>query len=962
MSELQREEFAGFVQEVHGRAPFPWQERLVEEVAERRQWPAGIDIPTGLGKTSVIDAAIFISALEPSLRRRRLFFVVDRRLVVDEAFDHARVLAAKLASASPGSVGRRIGEALVPQGFDGPPLEVTRMRGGVTWASRWVERPDSQAVVVGTVDQVGSRLLFRGYGVGPNMVPIDAALVGTDSLIIVDEAHLADAFLETVSALRTLDHADPPAPLPVVIRMSATPGRVEGWVHRIGQADEEDPVARARLRAPKTLYLSEVATSKAKAATDVPEALATWATRLASPDRGDLVAIVANTVARARSVFELLRSRGLEAVLLTGRIRPVDREYMLGRWYPRIRAGRERPPGPPTYLVATQTVEVGANLDFDHLVTESPSLDALVQRLGRLNRFGERSMSTALAVHDSSATDPDPVYGLAKNATWAWLTAQLPVVAYKAKAQDRGDLGTGLDASPSALGTLVGALAPEEYGALLGPKPYVPVLFGQTLDAWARTSPRPDPDTPVDPFLHGIDRSTPDVTVAWRDLPAAPDAWGALVDFVPPVADEALEVPIHAVRRWLSAGAVAGDFGDLDATAPEGAPEEVPGIRAVLRYRGVGDWEVISSPRIRPGDLVVVPGSYGGCDPYGWDPSSSDPVADVADLADRRGRPVLRVGSAAAATATKYHPELEGLFDRLLALAAEDEEEQRARPGAYREAIREALLPQPPEQGGQPELPLVRNLRRLARGGSAALAHSDPDTGAVRPGFAVLLTGRAGAFAEDTSALGSSLSGKASTLAAHQAAVRRRAEEFARNLGLGDRLVETVATAAGWHDEGKRDPRFQAMLHGGDRLAAEAAEEPLAKSGMNPADRTAFAIAQRRSGYPRGMRHEGLSARIAAVRLEQSGDVDPDLLVHLVASHHGRSRPLLPPVHDMDPTDVEVGVDGSVRTFRSVPTVDWDAPSRFATLNRRYGRWGLALLETIVRLSDIWCSSREEEG
>jgi CRISPR-associated endonuclease/helicase Cas3 len=43
-------------------------------------------------------------------------------------------------------------------------------------------------------------------------------------------------------------------------------------------------------------------------------------------------------------------------------------------------------------------------------------------------------------------------------------------------------------------------------------------------------------------------------------------------------------------------------------------------------------------------------------------------------------------------------------------------------------------------------------------------------------------------------------------------------------------------------------------------------------------------------------------------------------------------------------------------------TVDWEGPQRFAQLNMRYGRWGLALLESVVRLADIWCSARSEES
>ena len=46
----------------------------------------------------------------------------------------------------------------------------------------------------------------------------------------------------------------------------------------------------------------------------------------------------------------------------------------------------------------------------------------------------------------------------------------------------------------------------------------------------------------------------------------------------------------------------------------------------------------------------------------------------------------------------------------------------------------------------------------------------------------------------------------------------------------------------------------------------------------------------------------------------------------------------------------------------SSETVDWDSPARFVRLCQRYGHWGLALLESIVRLADIWCSARSEES
>ncbi|TCB89405.1 type I-U CRISPR-associated helicase/endonuclease Cas3 [Micromonospora zingiberis] len=957
------DQFADFFGEVHSggdpsqarRQPFPWQLALLRRVVERG-WPDGVDVPTGLGKTSILDVAVFAAALGVDGARRRIFYVVDRRLIVDEAYEHARRIAAALDRPT-GDTTRLVAQQLRASDDD-VTLDVTRMRGGVTWERTWLERPDRYAIVTGTVDQIGSRLLFRGYGVSERARSIDAALVGTDSLIVIDEAHLAQAFVNTAQAAFDLD-ATSVARRPVVVTMSATspPRRtteqtaVGDRIHRISEDDEQHEIAGERLTAAKRLHLVEVKTTKKSEDSVVSAAMAALAERLAE---GRVVGVVTNTVARARAVFELLRDQH-DAVLLTGRSRPIDRDCLLAAYYPRLRVDRDRDQQQPLIVVATQTIEVGANIDLDALITESAPLASLVQRLGRLNRVARsrHPHGVAVVVHPTATGEDDPVYGPARLATWQWLADIVEPVRY-AQQLDPTRAAHWLDAAPTALRRLTATLTDDEHAAMRGITPYIPVLQRHHLDTWARTAPAPEPDQPIEPFLHGITDNQPPISVVWRHGLGNPDTWAELIDEVPPVAEETLELPATAVRRWLLESGTDHSASDLDnpTTIPTGPTDtnsrQPARIPLVLRYRGRGDATLAAPWQICPGDTIVLPTDVGGCDPYGWHPASTDPVLDVADLALRRGRPVLRLGPTLVQATRRWGEQFAGLAQRLVDQAAADA--HTARPVA------------------EPYLPTLKTMRDTAPGGPlrdvlTALLGAHPrvtrrtpvSTG-FRP-YLGLIAAQIGRLGDDDTAAGSSSAGQRIRLTPHQAAVAARARQFAERLNLPTTVIQSIAAAARWHDEGKRDPRFQTMLWGGDRAAAEIADEPLAKSGLDPSDRAAFARARKASGYTNGMRHEALSAVIVAARSTNDPRVHPELVIHLVASHHGHARPLLPPIIDPAPTKVTID---DVGTFDTADTIDWQQPSRFIDLNATYGRWGLALLETIVRLADIWCSARNE--
>ena len=196
--------FPEFYRAINNRPPFPWQARLANQVERDEKWPVEVGVPTGLGKTACLDIAVWWLASQadrlPEKRTApiRIWWLVNRRLLVDSTAEHAWAIRRSLLD--PEANGIHGDAAHVMHAMAGrlralaadrnaDPLEVIRLRGGVQ--SRVPTDPSRPAVLLSTLPMYGSRLLFRGYGSSRSMRPIDAALSGTDSLVLVDEAHLA---------------------------------------------------------------------------------------------------------------------------------------------------------------------------------------------------------------------------------------------------------------------------------------------------------------------------------------------------------------------------------------------------------------------------------------------------------------------------------------------------------------------------------------------------------------------------------------------------------------------------------------------------------------------------------------------------------------------------------------------------------------------------------------------------
>lgn len=936
MAELSKADFAPFMREVTGFEPFPWQQRLLLQVLEDG-WPALLDLPTGVGKTSTLLIALFALALEPERHSRRVALVVDRRIIVDQVDEFAKSIAVALAD--PGRpVSARVSARLRALSSSGEEaVRVVHLRGGVPRDDRWLSAPDQPTLIASTVDQVGSRLLFRGYGVSESMRPVHAGVLSRDTLFLLDEVHLATAFQETLDQLEgtyaTWSERETGRKLQVV-RMSATsPDAAFSEAFRLDADDHAHPVLMRRWKASKPARLLEVKTRVVKQGGDAEatcknhEAIASTACKhaLEAAKLGSRsIAIVVNRVDTARRAARtLLQKDQGEVLLVTGRMRPQDRlevQDTLGRT---VLSGVKRDTGSqPIFVVATSCIEAGADFDFDALITEVASLDALRQRFGRLNRLGEHESVRAwvLARTDQlgAKSAEDPVYGLALRETWAYLKEQ----AANSESEDQVDFG--LDAFPLP--------QPDVLAELLPPMPEAPVLFPSYLDMWAETRPAPHPDPDPALWLHGKGTQRDDsIQLIFRaDLPSTPAAVeeegpSALesLEFLAPRADEALSVRMYELKEWLSEDRCAW------AWTADGA-------------------ELISAEDLRVGMTVLVSASHGGLFLGTWDPEEREPVADVAELAGVEPRIAARLRLDPRTLPASLHP---GLPRPASGAGPDAVGPDRA---ACLEWLR-SLDPNSPEHpAGWKEFVAVIT----APNARLTLTRSGSSMGG--PVWFVSAAKQDRALNSTTEDAVSCFTGLEVGLEQHLEEVEAWAGHFARSAHLDRELAGDVALAGLLHDLGKADRRFQAMLRGGDPISASVGS-PLAKSSQ-AGSLVERERARARSEWPKGYRHELISlALLDGCEPLRSRAHDLELVEHLVASHHGWCRPWAPAICDPAPQPVTVRL-GDLTLETTTARLDDEflnaCASRFRTLCKRYGWHGLAYLESLVRLADHRASAQ----
>jgi CRISPR-associated endonuclease/helicase Cas3 len=178
-------------------------------------------------------------------------------------------------------------------------------------------------------------------------------------------------------------------------------------------------------------------------------------------------------------------------------------------------------------------------------------------------------------------------------------------------------------------------------------------------------------------------------------------------------------------------------------------------------------------------------------------------------------------------------------------------------------------------------------------------------------------------------------------LTEHQDWTRREMLRIAKGIGLSGAAAKALAIAAGLHDEGKKAQRWQRAFKAARDARRFGLFEPLAKT-RGPIDQALL------DGY----RHEFGSLRY----VEEDDELNRlpaewhDFALHLVAAHHGFARPVI---------NIRGCDDGPPSLLEKRAR---DVAMRFAHLQKRWGPWGLAWWEALLRAADAQASRDNDEG
>ena len=859
--------------------PFPWQERLYYEFC-KGQIPRIVDIPTGLGKTKVMHIWLLALAAKNHVPRR-LVYVVNRRVVVDQASSEAGRIEEQIIDKQAFSENSLFSEGIA----------VSKLRGQHRDPGSWRVNPARPGIIIGTVDMIGSRLLFEGYGVSRRMRPLHAGILGVDTLIVLDEAHLVPAFKSLMDSL--VDNPDLkgteslPRPSLQLLALSAThTTSTNGKKFSLSQEDRKNPEIARRMDATKSLTIHLVEEKK------LVDKMVSEASKIMDGNPQKCVIYcdrrkIAEKVKSKLEKHEKSEKRDTKVILFTGARRAHERKIADDelRCHGFLAGGT---PKDNVFLVATSAGEVGVDLDANHAVMDMVAWERMVQRLGRVNRCGDGSAKIVVCDANEKST-PSGV----RLKSVRELLEKLPCV-------EDGVFQAG----PDALSQVSNAQPKLIRDATTTP-PLHPELTWPLIEAWAMTELQEHTGRPeVHHWLYGWSESEkPQTRIIWRSyLPrrrngkVESDEVETFFRHGRPHIREILETEASHAHEWLCKRAKALSKGE---NFPEEKKREV--VAYVLTTRNelkkqltLGELASSMTKKEKEdfkdsfkGAVLVVHSDLGGLSPEGLLSSDADGSVPTAD----------RLGTG------EHWPEI-------------DFEIRRTRCAGTNFSAADEIWED-----------IDFEIQARDKKVEAYRFFEDFTEGEPSSWLSIIL--KDSQEGEDETP---SLSSKLISLANHAADVEQEAWKIAKMLGLPKKYIDLLALAGQLHDEGKKARCWQ------EAMAAPLEGRPYAKTLR---------------GNPRalaGYRHEFGSFLFAKNCPEVqaiSNEEDRDLLLHLITAHHGNARPgiSIRGCDEMPPSSLEdEGLEVALRYVR---------------LQNRWGPWGLAWWEALLRSADQIASKKE---
>lgn len=915
---ITRDEFGVFFAALNeGHDPFSWQEEVLDHICEHGVWPERINAPTGSGKSSVVDIHLFANALAavgaaPRVPRR-LCVTVGRRALVDSQATRADKILGDLKDALADESGepgilRRVAEAL--QSFQtrnddqrSAPFEVGHIRGELSNRNLPVTDISACAIIAATPDMYGSRALFRGYGSTKAARPRETALLTMDTVMVLDEAHMNRQLLHTTQRIAELQkrEADLGVPTLQVVETTATPSTEDSESTTLGVDIEaldspNDNELHCRVYSQKELVLHPIDkwdgkpgnAATVKAAVDAIKDFLAHREVGKGSEVAHTVGCIVNHVRTAISIKEEL-AKDLaedEVQLLVGRMRPYDLEDLQKKHDKLFTTEGDKS---VKVVVATQTLEVGIDVDFADLVTELAPASSLAQRFGRVNRLGHRTDSKVVVIEpasgDSVKKDAPPYKAVDLSNAYGWLEAL--------------NDAENPSVNPAAMVKYPPVQSSPE--RLLYQRPE----WSDLLE-FSRTDENPYDEPDLDLWLHdSLEAETAMGGVIVRDnLPSNTSAAMEILKtgYFAPRDEETFPANLKILKEIL-------DHQDEHGVKPR---------KFLYRQGEISLWQDAdqgeeNNQTLAPGDVLILD-------------TGSIPFTNQNIAVTQRELPSKKDELEAV-------PFPEGIKLYVYEKCVDREEDFREYLGLSPEEVAELLDSQ--ASGGQ---------KRIA----SELSTEAEDGQEVISWYADVTDDKKSIEGSDI-AQELALTGPV-LLDDHQNDVAERTRQLAENLGLAPEFSEALELAAKYHDEGKRDLRFQQML-GADQEAGA-----LAKSGYRSVAEAYRA--RSRSPLPRGWRHEQLSALMVAASPEKVGE-HRDLVLRIIGCSHGHGRFSF--AHDADfllkegylpeGLDYEALKEQANRLFN---VGYWD--NLMEQTSRTYGPYATAYLEAVERAADAQIS------